>query len=136
MVGPRVYSVEEANALVPAFEASFTELDRLRELLRAAKIKLTALEMIWGSSVNTKTCPDHEEGLALLEQLKALEESFNTVLTSLAEQGAAVKDVELGLLDVYHVREGRLVQLCWKRGEPQFLSWHHVDAGYANRQPL
>jgi hypothetical protein len=136
MPGPRVYTVDEANESVPAFEAAFTELDRLREQLRAAKIKLTALEMIWGSAVNSDSCPDHKEGLALLEQLKALEEAFNAVLASLAERGAAVKDVDTGLLDLYHVRSGVLVYLCWKRGEPEFQAWHHVDSGYAHRQPL
>jgi len=136
MPGPRVYTVPEANALVPELEGAFADLDKLRAQLRAAKIKLTALEMIWGSTVNSASCPDHEEGLALLEQLKGLEESFNTVLASLAARGATVKDVETGLLDLYHVRDGVLVHLCWKRGETEFVAWHHVDTGYANRQPL
>jgi hypothetical protein len=136
MTGPRVYTVAEANALVPSFEAAFADLDKLRAQLRAAKIKLTALEMIWGAGVNEASCPDHDEGLSLLEQLKALEEAFNTVLASLAEHGATVKDVDSGLLDLYHVREGVLVHLCWKRGESEFVAWHHVDTGYANRQPL
>ncbi len=136
MAGPRVYTVAEANKLVAALQASFEELDKLRVQLRAVKIKLTALEMIWGSRVNSDDCPDHEEGLALIEQLKSLEESFNTVLSSLGEQGVSVKDVESGLIDLYHVREGVLVNLCWKRGETEFLAWHHVDTGYAERQPL
>jgi len=136
MTGPRVYTVDEANAVVPEFEAAFEGLDGLREQLRAAKIKLTALEMIWGSSVNSDSCPDHKEGLALLEQLKGLEEAFNAVLAALAERGATVKDVDLGLLDLYHVRDGVLVNLCWKRGETAFQAWHHVDTGYAHRQPL
>ena len=34
-----MYSVAEANALVPAFEASFTELDRLRELYKGEVLK-------------------------------------------------------------------------------------------------
>ena len=136
MAGPHVYTVDEANALVPALEAAFTRLDELREQLRAVKIKLTALEMIWGSSVNQRDCPDHKEGVDLVRQLKELEESFNGVLAGLAQRSVTVKDIESGLLDVFAVRESTLVNLCWQRGEPRFGAWHHVDAGFAGRQPL
>jgi len=136
MAGPRVYTVDEANALVPSFEASFTRLDELREQLRTVKIKLTALEMIWGSGVNQADCPDHKEGVDLVRQLKELEEAFNAVLAGLAERSVTVKDIESGLLDVFHVRDGTLVNLCWQRGEERFKAWHHVDAGFAGRQPL
>lgn len=136
MAGPRVYTVDEANALVPQFEAAFARLDELRESLRQTKIKLTALEMIWGPKVNSPECPDHAEGLHLVRQLKELEEGFQQVLHGLGELSATVKDVDAGLVDLYHVRDGHLVFLCWKRGEPRFEAWHHVDAGFAGRQAL
>ena len=41
-----------------------------------------------------------------------------------------------GLADVYHVRDGRLVFLCWKRDEEEFEAWHHVDEGFAEREGL
>ena len=136
MPGPRVYTVEQAQALVPALEQAFTRLDELREQLQTTKIKLTALEMIWGSKVNSKDCPDHREGVHLVQQLKQLEEAFQAVLHALGEKGVTVKDVESGLIDLYHVRDGRLVFLCWKRGEAKFVAWHEVDAGFAGREPL
>jgi len=136
MPGPRIYTVEQANELVPELEQAFARLDTLRDQLRNAKIKLTAIEMIWGSKVNDDDCPDHNEGVHLVRQLKELEESFQTVLQELAEHSATVKDVEAGLIDLYHVRDGQLVFLCWKRGEKKFEAWHHVDAGFAGREPL
>jgi hypothetical protein len=136
MPGPRVYTVDEANALVPQFEAAFGRLDALRDSLRQTKIKLTALEMIWGSKVNSTECPDHAEGQHLVHQLKELEEGFQVVLHELGELSATVKDVEAGLVDLYHVRDGHLVFLCWKRGEERFAAWHDVDAGFAGRQAL
>ena len=136
MPGPRIYTVEEANGLVPVLEEAFLRLDALRVRLKTLKIKLTALEMIWGSSVHETRCPDHAEAIDLVAQLKKVEEEFNAVLAGLGERSVAIKDVETGLLDLYHVREGVLVHLCWKRGEPSFQAWHHVDAGFAGRQPL
>ena len=136
MTGPRVYTVEEAQALVPTLEQAFARLDVLRDRLRQLKIKLTALEMIWGSKINERTCPDHSEGQDLMRQLKEVEEGFQSVLSDLGEQSVTVKDVDSGLCDLYHVRDGRLVFLCWKRGETKFEAWHHVDAGFAGREPL
>ena len=136
MPGPHVYTVAQADALVPQLESAFARLDALRESLRQAKIKLTALEMIWGSKVNSTDCPDHAEALHLMRQLKELEESFQVVLNELGELSATVKDVATGLVDLYHVRDGHLVFLCWKRGEQRFAAWHDVDAGFAGRQAL
>ena len=136
MVGPRVYTEEEAQELVPIFVKAFDKLDGLRSRLADVKIKLTALEMIWGSKVNEKDCPDHIEGVHHLEELKGLEEQFNTVLADLAARGVTVKDIESGLVDVYHVRDGHLVNLCWKRGEKEIVAWHHVDTGFSGRQDL
>lgn len=136
MVGPRVFTLEEANALIPLFEECFDEVDALRERMKAAKVKLNALEMIWGHGINDADCPDRPEGLALIEQLKEIQETVGKVIERLSEEGATVKDVQGGLADVYHVREGRLVFLCWKRGEDEIEAWHHVDEGFADREPL
>jgi hypothetical protein len=136
MVGPRVFTVDEANALVPKIEEAFVCIDGLREQLRATKIKLTALEMIWGGELQKKTCPDRNEVVSLVDQLKQLEERFQAVLAGLAQESVTVKDVDLGLVDIYHVREGRLVNLCWKRGEEAITTWHHVDEGFAGRAAL
>jgi hypothetical protein len=136
VVGPRVFTLEEANALIPIFEESFGEIDVFRERMKAAKVKLNALEMIWGREINDSDCPDHTEGLALIEQLKEIQEAVGKIIERLSEEGATVKDVQGGLADVYHVRDGRLVFLCWKRGEEEFEAWHHVDEGFDDRELL
>ena len=136
MVGPRVFTLEEANALVPTFEEAFTAIDAERERLKAAKVKLNALEMIWGAELHAADCPDRAEAQALVQELKDLEEAVKGTIRELAAEGALVKDVGLGLVDVYHVHEGRLVFLCWQRGESTIEAWHDVDTGFADRRPL
>lgn len=136
MVGPRVFTVEEAGALIPEFESAFGRIDSLRDQLRTAKIKLNALEMIWGPTLAEASCPDAGEARALIEQLKEHEDEVGSVLRHLVELGATVKDVHGGLVDLYHVRDGRLVFLCWKRGEDAFVAWHHVDTGFGDRRAL
>jgi len=134
--GPRVYTLDEANDLVPALAEAFGRIDELRKKLRMLKIKLNALEMLWGGELEDVNNPDHTEGKALLDQLGETENAVAAVVQDIGEFGGLVKDVHGGLVDVYHVREGILVHLCWQRGEEEFIAWHDVDAGFADRESL
>ena len=136
MVGPRVFTLEEANALIPDLEVAFAELNVLRDQMKNDKVKLNALEMIWGGSLHDEDCPDHGEAGALVESLRKLQEEAAEQVEQIAHMGATVKDVKKGLADLYHVRDGRLVFLCWQRGEDELTCWHHVDEGFADRQPV
>jgi hypothetical protein len=57
-------------------------------------------------------------------------------IRSLAEQGIEVKDLNQGLIDFPHLREGHVVYLCWRLGEDQIRYWHEIEAGLAGRQYL
>jgi hypothetical protein len=47
-----------------------------------------------------------------------------------------VKDLDLGLCDFPHMRDGRVVFLCWKLGEREIKWWHETTTGYQDRCPL
>ena len=61
---------------------------------------------------------------------------FRAYIGQLQEIGVLLKDVEQGLIDFPHLRDGREVYLCWRLGEETVAYWHEIDAGYAGRQPL
>ena len=65
-------------------------------------------------------------------------EAYNLHLTisRLREIGVVLKDLDTGLLDFPHERDGRIVFLCWHPPEERVAFWHELDAGYAGRQPL
>ena len=63
-------------------------------------------------------------------------ESFHSVLNQLQELGAWVKDLQMGLVDFYGMRNGEYMWWCWKLGEERVGYWHPLDEGYASRQPL
>lgn len=66
---------------------------------------------------------------------RAMETLLDTV-TGIQEQGVLVKDVTSGLLDFPSERNGSVVFLCWKAGEPTVSHWHSMEAGFEGRQPL
>ena len=53
-----------------------------------------------------------------------------------ARLGGVTKDLEAGLVDFPHLRDGDVVNLCWKHGETSIEHWHGLDEGFAKRKPL
>ena len=50
--------------------------------------------------------------------------------------GGVIKDLDTGLVDFPHLRDGEVVNLCWKHGETSIEYWHGLDEGFAKRKPL
>jgi hypothetical protein len=128
-----MFTVEEANDLVPDLELAFGRLGRLRGeasvLVEALGGGERALEVLNGG------VPD--PGLeAPARRFQALVGEINAIVGQVNEMGCLVKDLDAGLVDFYGVREGEPVFLCWQFGEPAVAHWHPVEGGFASRQPI
>ncbi len=135
-MGPRVYTPREASGLVPRLEQVFDELEAIRDRLKHVKGKVDLLEMIWGEEIHTETTPDHREYTHYIEEIEGAKKEFEAASRKLADLEAVLKSMEQGLVDFYGVIDGRLVFLCWKRGEKSIEYFHHLEEGYAGRQPI
>ncbi len=136
MVGPRVYSLEDVNTLVPDLERIFGELDGLRSQMRALKLRIATLEMIWGEAVRRADNPDYGELQHHLREMSELQSAFEAHTNNVQELGGQVKGLEPALVDFYGVRDGFLILWCWRRGDDAIEHWHHIDEGFANRQRI
>jgi hypothetical protein len=128
-----MFTVEEANDLVPDLELAFGRLGRLRGeasvLVDALGGGERALEVLNGGS------PDPGfEGQA--GRFRSLVNEINTIVEQVNGMGCLVKDLDSGLVDFYGIREGEPVFLCWQFGEPAVVHWHPVEGGFASRQPI
>ncbi len=128
----RLFTVVEANALIPRLEELFGRLDRLREQAQPSRERLLQLEQMARANGADHT----EEARQLRLRIEELASQMNAVLQEIASLGCEVKDVDEGLVDFPHRREGRIVYLCWKRGEDRIRFWHELTTGFAGRQPL
>lgn len=135
-MGPRVYTPREANALVAPLDRIFDELDRVRARLKQIKGKIDVLEMIWGEEIQAETCPDHREYAHYIEEVEEAKKSFDATARKIQDLEGVVKSVEQGLVDFYGVIDGRLVFLCWKRGEKSIEYYHHLEDGFQGRHPI
>lgn len=73
---------------------------------------------------------------ALEREAQSIARELDAFERELAELGITLKDRRIGLVDFPAERDGRLVWLCWRLGEPSVQYWHEVDAGFAGRRPV
>lgn len=122
----KIFTLEEANALLPQVESLLEEMVFVREKIRA---KTPAVQTVLDRSSGNGGNKEAGEYLLLVQR-------FNASVELLNDLGVEIKDLDIGLVDFPHLYEGRVVYLCWKRGEPHIEYWHELDAGFAGRKPL
>jgi hypothetical protein len=120
------FTVDEANALLPHVLSVFEQIHSIREELSHRQEELAKLH---------KAFPGNG-GTAKGAELVTFSESVARLVAGLEENGVLVKDVDSGLCDFPHIREGEEVFLCWMIGEKTIGFWHEIESGYRGRQPL
>jgi hypothetical protein len=135
-MGPKIFTVREANQLLPNLTLVFSDLDQVRSRIRKLKGKMDVLEMLWGEEVHSGENPDHREYSHYLEELQDFKADFERIHVRFTEQEVVLKGMDAGLIDFYSVIDGRLVHLCWKRGETAVEHYHHLDSGFDGRLPI
>ncbi len=122
----KLFSVEEANALLPVVRSLFGQIDRERGVLRRLA---PAAKRAYDRAEENGGIP---QGIKYAHALTG----FMVAVQQLLSLGIEIKDFERGLADFPHWRDGRVVYLCWQRGEERIEWWHDTDTGFAGRQPL
>ena len=135
----RIFTVEEANGLVGEMETVIAEIERLRGQLERHSRELQILDGLWGPKVLETENPDHSEfGRHRTAVDGTVEQIQGLVRDEILARGVRFPTggLEYGLLDFPTTLDGRVVYLCWKRGESQVSHWHEINGGFAGRQPL
>jgi hypothetical protein len=130
----RYFTPAEVEALIPRLteiledvKALHTELATARERLNAEQERIT---MSGGGVLDARVW---REDTAAIERLTG---RIQARLQEIVRQGGAPKDLGLGLVDFPHLRNGEVVNLCWKYGERAITHWHRLDEGFSARKPL
>jgi hypothetical protein len=134
-LGPRLFTVAEANALIPFLEKGLSELAAFRSELRALRKDIEVLSLI-SASAGGASNPDTAELRDKRKRYRAIAAEIDKIQVSLEQTGCLVKHPDEGLVDFFHLRNDRLVFLCWKVGERTVRFWHPLAGGFAARQPL
>ncbi len=130
----RYFTVNEANAMLPALRGRLEACLVMRGQLRGLHAELSAL-----GHPPQQGEPDLS-GPPAVAKLKAryrgLFEAMSSEVDAITGDGVELKDLETGLLDFPARMGGRDVLLCWKLGEPRVAHYHGLDDGFRGRKPL
>jgi hypothetical protein len=131
---PQTFTRAEAEALLPEVDRLLAEAQKLVETLATTEQVEQAAQ--WKPRANGRVHLEpvsevHDSGRqSVARQLRLLIEQIQGI-------GIVVRDIRTGLIDFPSLREGRVVNLCWRRGEPlEIRFWHEIEAGFGGRQPL
>ena len=135
----RVFTVGEANALLPHLREILDQIQALRDVVADRTDQLKILDVIWGRTVAETDNPDHADfkrhrrviGGAVEEIERVIREEILALGVRFPQGG-----IERGLLDFPTKLDGRWVYLCWQESEPELQAWHEVKGGFAGRKPL
>ncbi len=132
----KTFTVTEANALLPKVQPLVQQLHGLRRSIARTDEQLNQLvaQLAEGNGHPIQALREQIEQFTA-HQLQ-LAEAFKSALTQLEDIGGVLKDLDMGLVDFYSLREGELIFLCWKSGEDQIRFWHTLEEGYAGRKLL
>jgi len=129
-----LFTVEEANALLPRIEPKLRGLSELKREYNGRRRHAEVLDV--ASSGATDGNPDTVALRAEEDRLKRLAERIRSGVGEIHGHGCLVKDLDQGLVDFYALSGDRLIFLCWHLGEAEVAHWHPLEGGFTSRQPL
>ncbi|MGZ8612771.1 MAG: DUF2203 family protein [Actinomycetota bacterium] len=122
--GERMFTVDEANAMLPDLRGRLTRIRDAREVVLRTSTLVKDRVAADGGGVAGEPAY-FEAGRVLRAELEHL-----------AAQDVVLRDPQSGLVDFLGEVEGRRVWLCWRVGEERVAHFHELDSGFTGRKPL
>ena len=128
----RLFTLEEARALVPAIDGILAEIQQLRRQVETVQAIIETIRRSTGANGGAV----HTDSRAQQERATGLTDRIRERIHDLHALEIQVKDVDKGLVDFLALHRGERVFLCWQRGEPTVEWWHSIPDGFAGRQRI
>ena len=139
----KIYTPDEANRMLPLVSriaddivATYAKVHQALRELEAAKADRPALPAGTEESTSVTPVADHETLTRLDAEVARHLDVFQGLVEEIEALGGTVKDYERGCIDFYGEVDGRIVYLCWQRGEDQIAHFHSLDEGFSARQTI
>jgi hypothetical protein len=127
---PRLFTVNEANALLPTVRPL---IERILENIRRLKDKS---ETVIRRQHIDPAAIDLMDRLQQDDEIARLVTEIQNWVEEIHNHGCICKGVEQGLIDFPCMLGAEVVLLCWQLGESKVGHWHRVEDGFAGRRPL
>jgi hypothetical protein len=133
----RLFTVEEANAMLPLVRAIVTDLVELSRDVIERQQRLAHLPAAREADPND---PYASETAQFEDELKKDRQRLHGFVKELVDLGvipeSSLEGPLVGVVDFPTRMEGRVTYLSWKLGDAEVLFWRELDAKLLDRQPL
>lgn len=127
---PRLFTVNEANALLPTVRPLIESiLENIRRLKNKSETVIRHQQL-------DPAATDLMDRLQQDDEIAQLVKEIRNWVEKIHNHGCICKGVEQGLIDFPCMLGAEVVFLCWQLGEPTVGHWHRVEDGFAGRRPL
>ena len=126
----RLFTIEEANAVLPRIKPGVEELLHTFKEIRS-EIEETAGQV--KLPVGSADLAGHLQERGVVPRLF---DRVKTIIGRIHAYGCVVNGPEVGLVDFPCLYRNEIVFLCWKYGESGIGHWHRIPDGFAGRRPL
>jgi hypothetical protein len=127
----KLFTLAEANALIPQIELT---MERMQRVSMKVREEIETLTQERGELRHSEL--SMQEVLRLKPGLRSLFEELAQAVQDIEKHGCSFKGLELGLVDFPAQLGDEVVELCWQYGEKEIVFYHRRDEGFAGRQPL
>jgi hypothetical protein len=128
-----LFSIEEANAMLPLIRAIVADLAQLSQELIDRRRRLTFL-------LAGRNPDDHdlyqEELVQIEQEVEKDTRRLHDYREELRALGLDAENAQEGFVHFPALLEGRKISLCWKLGESEVLFWHDTDSACFHRHFL
>ncbi|HEV8715159.1 MAG TPA: DUF2203 domain-containing protein [Candidatus Binatia bacterium] len=127
----KLFTLAEANALIPQLELT---MERMQRISMRVREEIEALARERGEQILPEL--SMQQVLRWKPSLRPLFEELAQAVQDIEQHGCSFKGLELGLVDFPARLGDEVVELCWQYGEKEVAFYHRRDEGFAGRQPL
>ena len=129
----RVFTLSEANEMLPQIEEHILWFQETVRQIVQKQDSAAVLEVIGGED---ETRPETKELVKVRNDLDRLVQGYNDRLEEFQALGCLIKNINIGLVDFYGLKNGRLIFFCWKLHEKTIEHWHEISSGFVGRRPV
>lgn len=122
----KLFTLQEANSLIPKLRPLIKKVTKVSNVLLEMQEEIKKVRSKASLGSGSYLGPSYLNNIVLL----------TTTIQEVESTGVLVKDYRTGLCDFPHLKDGRVIYLCWKMDEEEINYWHEIDAGFAGRQLL
>jgi hypothetical protein len=136
MTNRRLFSLEEANALLPQLESILSRLTKKKEAMDRMHDELFISELLHEATQQKRASSDGDGRLdAGAQDVDERVSELEADLAQIKSFGCILRNLDAGWVEFPANFQGEVIYFCWKKGEPAVGFYRQMNSAFTERLP-